>query len=258
MNDNKGLALVPPDHEMMVYNTMAKQAVESKFYRNVGDSSAVMTIMLSARELGISPMAALNGGLNIINGKVEISARMMNALIRRAGHSLNTIKSTDTECEITGKRSDNGDSESASFSLEDAKQAGLVKPGGGWSKYPSDMLYARTLSRLARRLFPDVIGCAYVEGEISGEKASMGVRAKEETEILTDAETIEVKVNETELVKTFVSTFDKEDQMFMQEYIKQVHGKFGIGYQEIIDKHTSKPDDFMEKFEKWKEQQSKA
>ena len=33
------------------------------------------------------------------------------------------------------------------------------------------MLYARAASRLARRLFPDVIGTMYVEGEVSAEKS---------------------------------------------------------------------------------------
>jgi hypothetical protein len=33
-------------------------------------------------------------------------------------------------------------------------------------KYPEDMLYNRALSRLARRLFADVIGTSYIEGEI--------------------------------------------------------------------------------------------
>ena len=77
---------LPTDHEMQVFTLMAKQAVDSKLYKGVGDMPAVMTIILSARELSIPPMQALNGGLNIIQGKIEISARMMNALIRRAGH----------------------------------------------------------------------------------------------------------------------------------------------------------------------------
>jgi hypothetical protein len=34
------------------------------------------------------------------------------------------------------------------------------------------MLFARSISRLARQLFPDVIGNCYVEGEVSGESAS--------------------------------------------------------------------------------------
>lgn len=246
----KALALVPEDHEMVVYNTMAKQAVQSKFYNNYGDTSAVMAIMLSARELGISPMAALNGGLNIIKGKVEISARMMNALIRRAGHSITTVKISDTECHLKGKRVDNRDEAEASFTMEEAKKAGLVKPDGGWSKYPSDMLFARTLSRLARRLFPDVIGCAYVEGEIDRKESNK--RVPEES-VLEEAEAVEVV---DDFPHDFVKQFEKEDQMFMQEYIKQVHEKWNKSYQVIIDRQASDPADFMGKFEKWKKLQS--
>ncbi len=59
----------------------------------------------------------------------------------------------------------------ASFSLDDARRAGLVRSGGGWEKYASDMLFARCISRLARRLFADVISTAYVEGEIDRSEA---------------------------------------------------------------------------------------
>ena len=152
--------MIPSEHEIVVYDTMAKSAVQSKFYNDLGNQTALITLMLSAREMGIGPMAAINGGLHIIQGKVQISARMMNALIRRAGHSLQTLESTEEKCVIKGKRKDNGDEETVNFSLEDAKKANLVKSGGGWSKYAVDMLYARALSRLARRLFPDVIGMA--------------------------------------------------------------------------------------------------
>jgi hypothetical protein len=78
---------VPSQHEMMVYHTMAEQAVSSKMYKGIGDKAGVMMIMLAARELGIPSMQALNGGLNIIQGKVEISARMMNALSWTSDHS---------------------------------------------------------------------------------------------------------------------------------------------------------------------------
>ena len=247
MADDKALALVPREHEMMVYDTMAKQAVSSKFYRNFGDVSAVMTIMLSARELGISPMAALNGGLNIIQGKVEISARMMNAMIRRAGHSVQTVGCNETECQIKGKRQDNGDEETISYTIEDAKKAGLVKVGGGWTKYLADMLYARALSRLARRLFPDVIGCAYVEGEI--------VEAKFESVKDVECEKEEPPKDEFD---DFLKQFDKDEAMYMQKYLEQVHEKYGIPYLEIISKQKSDPKAFQEKFDKWKMQYSKT
>ena len=115
--------LIPASTEMQVYQTMAKNAVESRFYGNFGGAAAVMSIMLSARELGISPMAALNGGLNIIKGKVEISARMMNALIRRASHTIKTVESTDKICTLRGKRADTGEEEEVSFTFEEGKRA---------------------------------------------------------------------------------------------------------------------------------------
>ena len=51
--------------------------------------------------------------------------------------------------------------------MEEAKRAGLVKQSTPWVTFPRDMLYARALSRLARQLFPDIIGNCYVEGEIA-------------------------------------------------------------------------------------------
>jgi len=253
-NVKEQMALVPMEHELTVYNTMAQRAVASKMYRNIGDDAAVMTIMLSARELGISPMTAINGGLNIIQGRVEISARMMNALIRRAGHSIQCIESSDNVCRLKGKRRDTGDEEEASFSIEEAKRAGLIKPGGGWTKYPSDMLYARALSRLARRLFSDVIGCAYVEGEIIDAKVEV-VQNVQPQQIEQEAEIIDQKDND--VFRNFVAHFDKDEGMFMAKYIQIVHEKLEMSYKDIIAKYHSDPNGFMEKFEKWKEQQSK-
>ena len=91
---------------------------------------------------------------------------MMNAMIRRAGHSITIKESTETSCTLTGRRADNGDSATTSYTLAEAQKAGLVKPNGGWTKNPKDMCFARAMSRLARQLFSDVIGIGYIEGEI--------------------------------------------------------------------------------------------
>ncbi len=144
-------------------------------YRNVGKESGIMMIMLAAREYGIGPAQALNGGLHIIEGKVELSARMMSALIRRARHTLQIIESTPTKCTIRGRRSDTNEIHTVTFTIEEAQQAGLIKDKGGWKKNPIDMLYARAVSRLARQLFSDVIGIGYVEGEIVDCRASYEV-----------------------------------------------------------------------------------
>jgi hypothetical protein len=95
-----------------------------------------------------------------------MSARLMTMRIRQGGHMLK-LKHLDHEgCTVYGKRTDTGEDMEASYTFQEAKEAGLVKQDGNWMKFRQDMLWARAISRLARRLFPDVIGTAYVEGEI--------------------------------------------------------------------------------------------
>lgn len=157
-------ALMPSAAEFQMLQVIAKNAQDSGLYSGVGQQAKIFMVLLAARELGVSPMLALNGGIWNISGKIEISARLMNGLIRRAGHSIKIIVSNDTHCTLLGTRTD-GDSFECSFDMEDAIKAGLAG-GNVWKKYPADMLYNRCMSRLARRLFSDVIGNSYVEGEI--------------------------------------------------------------------------------------------
>lgn len=157
-------SLLPAQAEFNMFQVIARNAQNSGLYGNAGGESKIFMILLAARELGIPPMLALNGGIWNIQGKIEISARLMNSMIRRAGHMME-IKSTDKECVIKAKRSDTGEEHTETFTIEMAQRAGLATRDT-WKKYPEDMLYNRCMSRLARRLFPDVIGTAYVEGEI--------------------------------------------------------------------------------------------
>lgn len=158
--------LIPKKEEIDIYTEIAKHAKDSKFFDKVGGIGGILTLMLYARELGISPMSALFGGLNNIMGKIEISPRMMNTMIRKAGHKLEILQNDDTICKIKGIRHDTGEDYIATFNMDDARRAGLIRSGSGWEKYPSDMLFARCISRLARKLFADVIATSYVEGEI--------------------------------------------------------------------------------------------
>ena len=243
--------IVPSDHEMAVFQTMAKQAVGSKLYRGIGDEFAVMTIMLAARELDIPPMAALNGGINIINGKTEISARMMAALIMRRGHTIAVEESTDQKCILKGMRT-NGQTAFESFTIEEAKQAGLIKAGGGWQKWPKDMCYARCMSRLARRLFPDVIGMGYVEGEIRESLAQPVVEIENPDVILEAQPNIEEELEkEAELLRNFLSQFDKDEARGWAEYVGQIREKMNLSVKVIVEKYNEDPAKATEKFQLW-------
>jgi hypothetical protein len=244
-------ASVPSSHEMAVYETMANQAVSSKMYKGVGEQAGVMMIMLAARELGIPPMSALNGGLNIIQGKVEISARMMNALIRKSGHQINVKESTETKCTLVGRRCDTGESLEASFSVAEAQKAGLVKPGGGWMKWPKDMCFARALSRLARQLFSDVIGIGYVEGEIS----QMADIKPVECEVVAQPEDIE---DEMKIQDEFTALFDQPERSWALEYLQVVMKHFEWTAIYAMKELMKDKEKLYEKFHIWKRKNNKG
>lgn len=156
----------PTLQEMTMIGTIAKHAQASGLYAGIGAESKIFMILMAAHELGIQPLVALNGGLYIVKGKVEISARMMNSKIRQAGHYLD-IDTQKEKCIIKAKRKDTGEEHEEIFTWEMAQRAGLTG-GDNWKKYSEDMLFARCMSRVARKIFPDVISTAYVQGEIGG------------------------------------------------------------------------------------------
>lgn len=141
--------------------------------------ASIMTIMMLSRELGLSPIQCALGGINDIEGKYEISARNMNLLLRRAGHVIKVKVCNDTLCTIWGKRADTGEEMEVTYHIEEARRAGLVREYGGWAKNPGDMVFARAISRLARRLTPDAIGMYYIEGELQEAVAKNPVQVEQ-------------------------------------------------------------------------------
>jgi hypothetical protein len=243
---------LPSEHEMAVFTTMSKQAVASKMYRGIGDEAGVMMIMLSAREFGIPAMQALNGGINIINGKVELSARMIGALIRRAGHEIDVKESTETRCTLIGKRRQGGSSLEVSYTLAEAQKSGLVKPGGGWTKNPLDMCFARAISRLSRQLFPDVIGIGYVQGEISNPSGTPEIEEIDEETVLK--EEIVIEDDEVHSLRKYLDIFSsEEDRKLGLEYLETLMDHYKLPKLQMLHLVLRKgPHIFLEAFNRWK------
>lgn len=152
--------------EIQEMRALVDSLLKTKHYQRLG-AEGIFAIIQKAKATNVNPLDALNGGMYYVQGKVEMSAFLMNQLIRQAGHSISKDDtSSDTECILHGKRADTGDTWTEAFSINDAKRAGIYREGTGWTKYPRNRLFARALSNLARMLFPDVIKGCYVEGEI--------------------------------------------------------------------------------------------
>lgn len=240
---SKGL---PSQHELDVFTTMSKFAVDSKMYKGIGDQAAVLMVMLAARELNIAPMMALNGGLNIIQGKIEISARLMSALIRKAGHRIIIKESTNDMCKLEGVRVDNGDRATVSYTFAEAQKAGLVKPNGGWIKNPKDMCFARAMSRLARQLFSDVIGIGYVEGEIR----DSGNTPVIPQDIEEDIETADDMINQKRRGR-FLEFFSNQGEQMALEFAYAVAKHYQCSEDHAIEMLLADEDKLFEKYDYW-------
>lgn len=124
--------------------------------------------MLAGTELGFQAIQSLSS-VHVIKGKATLSAQAMKALVYRHGAGSFTDEWGEDEqgrptITVTAKRSDNGDTESITWTLVDAKRAGLLN-GRNWKQYPRDMLWSRATASVCRKLFPDICGGLYTPGE---------------------------------------------------------------------------------------------
>lgn len=124
----------------------------------------VFLIIQQGIELGIPPMAAING-ISVIQGKPTIGANLMAGLIMGSGKGSFAVKErTEEKSVIEFTR---GKTKTPfTFTMEDAKRAGLIGKDN-WNKYPANMLYCRNLSNGARAVFGDVIMGLYLTEEIN-------------------------------------------------------------------------------------------
>ena len=72
--------------------------MQTPHYKNMTESG-IFAIVSQSKALGVDPVLALNGGLYFVSGRVEMSANMMNQLIRSQGHSISmSSKSNEQIC----------------------------------------------------------------------------------------------------------------------------------------------------------------
>lgn len=158
-------------NEVSKAQELCRRLMSTKHYAKMGEEG-IFAVVAKAKSMNISPLEALNGGMYSVQGKVEMSGVMMMSLIRQAGHSIKMDpRSNKTSVCLHGKRKDNGDEWTVSFSIDDAKTAGIYK--ATWEKYPQAMCIWRCVSMLGRYLFADVIKGCYVVGETSDAEPSL-------------------------------------------------------------------------------------
>jgi len=106
--------------------------------------------------LGIAPIVALSE-INVINGSPSLSASLMAALARQAGHKVR-VTGDDRSATCTIVRADDPDfSHTATWDEAKAKSAGLWNKGH-WAKDAGTMLRWRAISECVRFACSEVLG----------------------------------------------------------------------------------------------------
>src|SRR5574337_797471 len=82
-------------HDIEHFKTLASIASKGG---STGSLENLMNIMLTANDLGISPMKAINGGFYIVKGKISMSTALMADRIRKEGHSIKIPEWTSKSC----------------------------------------------------------------------------------------------------------------------------------------------------------------
>jgi len=159
---------------------------ESGYFKDVQSKAQAIVKVMAGAELGLPPFASMTG-IHIIQGKPVLGANVLATLVKNdPRYDYQIEQSTDTECALnwfeSGSvgRTDRPVGQS-SFTIEEAKKAGLTGKDN-WKKYPSDMLFARAISRGARRFAPGIFGGSpvYTPDE-------MGAEVDEEGNVIVDS-----------------------------------------------------------------------
>lgn len=169
----KGLALTSFDELQRFAKAATMSGLVGYSRRDPPQVALAKSMMVTqyGAELGVPPMAALQG-IHVIEGKPALGAGLISALIQKSGSVKYRVTSSNAEeCVLSWFEFVDGAWErvgTSSFTIIEAKNANLAGRDN-WKKYACDMLFARALTRGARRFAPAIFaGSVYTPDEISG------------------------------------------------------------------------------------------
>jgi len=121
-----------------------------------GNPSACLVAMQFGASLGINPLQALQN-IAVINGRPSLWGDAALALVRASPlcESISEKREGETAICIVKRRGESA--QQRTFSVNDAKRAGLWGKKGPWQEYPARMLQMRARSFALRDIFPDVL-----------------------------------------------------------------------------------------------------
>lgn len=204
---NKPSAIVPVDFEgaYRIANVVVSAGMAPKTLSTV---EKAMVAILHGLEVGLTPMAALQA-IAVINGRPTIWGDGAIGLVRSSG-LLEWMKeyfegdgpTLKAVCIL--KRRGEPEPVRGEFSMQDAKQAGLLGKEGPWQNYPKRMLQNRARAWPLRDTFADVLKGLHIREEVEDMVQSVATETgagiqptRRAVPSATPAEAIEDKTAET-------------------------------------------------------------
>lgn len=180
----------------------------------------VLAQILTGREFGLGPMQSMRG-FDIIGGKVSMTSGMIGALVLSSPVCvyLTPVKATDKIATFRTQRRGSPEPVEMSYTIEDAKLAGLVSKDN-WRKNPIAMLLARAQARIGRAVYPDLVHGVYdresdeldVGPPVSESIPVSDLKAKFKAEIV-DAELVSVEPEPVLSLSEQISTAQTTDDL---------------------------------------------
>lgn len=139
---------------------LARAFAESGYWKHVKAPAQAVVIMAHGEELGLSPLASMQG-ITIIEGNIGYRGNLIATLLKKHEHyDYKILERTNESCTlqflIDGEPIDDPDEGKVTFTVEDAERMELVKPRSNWVKTPRAMCFWRCLTEGARAYFPDL------------------------------------------------------------------------------------------------------
>lgn len=129
--------------------------------------SDVFVVISAGRDFGWSPMQSFRG-IYVVKGKPSLSADAMVGLAKSRPdicEYFTLIESTPTLATFETKRKSDKNPVRMTFSIQEARDAGLFEKDSTWSKYPARMLRNRCKSALCKEVYEELFFGTYEESE---------------------------------------------------------------------------------------------
>jgi hypothetical protein len=155
---------------MAIADRLAHSRIVPSAYQGKPDN--IVAAVMMGRELGIGPMQSLKD-ISVIEDKPALAASLQLGLLRKRGLVVLESSVDDERAWIKARRSDTGEIAEVEWTYAEAqrvkdRKGGILADKANWRNYRRDMLWARCVGRLTRRLGSDLVaGMVYTAEEVA-------------------------------------------------------------------------------------------